>query len=111
MSKSFWGWFFRDHNSLRQITITDVDEAMTRKGRDDGYARLSIRAYASSLRSFLQYAEIRGWCTRGLAALVASPRVYQHENLPAGPSWNDVQRLVATTRDPDPFASGQAITH
>ena len=100
--EDFLGWFFRDHNSLRQITITDVDEAMARKGRDDGYARLSVRAYASSLRSFLRYAESRGWCTRGLAALVASPRVYQHENLPVGPSWSDVQRLVATTEGSRP---------
>jgi site-specific recombinase XerD len=100
--EDFLGWFFRDHNSLRQITITDVDEAMTRKGRDDGYARLSIRAYASSLRSFLQYAESRGWCTQGLAALVASPRVYEHENLPVGPSWSDVQRLVAVTEGSRP---------
>ena len=100
--EDFLGWFFRDHNSLRQITITDVDEAMTRKGRDDGYARLSIRAYASSLRSFLQYAESRGWCTQGLAALVASPRVYQHENLPVGPSWSDAQRLVAATEGSRP---------
>ena len=95
--EDFLAEFFRDHNSLSQITITDVDEAMTRKGLDDGYARLSVRAYASSLRSFLRYAESRGWCTRGLSALIASPRVYQHENLPVGPSWSDVQRLVATT--------------
>lgn len=101
--EDFLGWFFRDHNSLRQITITDIDEAMARKERDDGYARLSVRAYASSLRSFLQYAESRGWCTRGLAALVALPRVYQHENLPVGPSWSDVQRLVATTEGSRPI--------
>ena len=75
---------------------------MARKGRDDGYARLSVRAYAASLRSFLRYAESRGWCTRGLAALVVSPRVYQHENLPVGPSWSDVQRLVATTEGSRP---------
>jgi site-specific recombinase XerD len=100
--EDFLGWFFRDHNSLRQITITDVDEAIARKGRDDGYARLSVRAYASSLRSFLRYAESRGWCTRGLAALVASPRVYQHENLPVGPPWSDVQRLIATTEGSRP---------
>ena len=49
--EDFLRWFFRDHNSLRQITITDVDEAMARKGRDDGYARLSVRAYASTLRA------------------------------------------------------------
>lgn len=30
--EDFLAWFFRDHNSLRQITITDVDEAMARKG-------------------------------------------------------------------------------
>ena len=73
--EDFLGWFFQGHNSLRQITIADLDEAIARKGRDDGYARLSVRAYASSLRSFFRYAESRGWCTRGLAALVASPRV------------------------------------
>ena len=100
--ENFLGWFFQDHNSLHQLTIADLDEAMARKGRDDGYARLSLRAYASSLRSFLRYAESRAWCTRGLAALVASPRVYQHENLPRSPSWNDVQRLVATTEGSRP---------
>ncbi len=100
--EDFLGWFFRGHNSLCQITITDIDEAIARKRRDNGYARLSIRAYASSLRSFLQYAESKGWCTRGLAALVASPRVYQLENLPVGPSWSDVQRLVATTEGSRP---------
>ena len=29
--------------SLRQLTIADLDEAIARKGRDDGYARLSIQ--------------------------------------------------------------------
>jgi hypothetical protein len=40
--EDFLRWFFRDHNSFCQIRISDVDEAITRKGRDDGYARLSI---------------------------------------------------------------------
>jgi site-specific recombinase XerD len=89
--------FFRGHDSLHQLTITDLDEAIARKGRDDGYARLSIQGYATSLRAFLGYAESKGWCSGGLAALVTSPRVYQYENLPLGPSWNDVLRLLATT--------------
>jgi len=100
--EDFLGWFFRGHNSLQQITITDLDEAIARKGRDDGYSRLSVQVYASGLRTFLRYAEGRGWCSRGLAALIASPRVYQHENLPVGPSWNDVQRLIATTEGSRP---------
>lgn len=73
--EDFLAWSFRDHSSLRQIAITDVDEALARKGRDDGYARLSVRAYA---------------------------RVYQHENLPRGPSWNDVQRLLAAAEGSRP---------
>lgn len=100
--EDFLGWFFRDHNSLHQITIADLDEAIARKGRDDGYSRLSVQVYASGLRTFLRYAEGRGWCPPGLAALVASPRVYQHENLPLGPCWNDVQRLIATTEGSRP---------
>ena len=96
-TEDFLRWFLREHNSLQQLTIADVDEAIVRKGRDDGYARLSVQVYASGIRTFLRYAESRGWCSRGLAALVASPRVYQHENLPIGPSWKDVQRLIATT--------------
>jgi integrase/recombinase XerD len=100
--EDFLGWFFRDHNSLHDVTITDLDEAIARKGRDDGYSRLSIQVYASGLRTFLRYAESRGWCPRGVAAVVASPRVYQHEKLPVGPSWNDAQRLIATTEGSRP---------
>jgi len=96
-TEDFLRWFFREHNSLHQLKIADVDEAIARKKRDDGYARLSVQVYASGIRNFLRYAESRCWCSRGLAALVASPRVYQHENLPIGPSWEDVQRLIATT--------------
>ena len=87
---------------MHLLTIADLDEAIARKGRDDGYSRLSAQVYASGLRTFLRYAESRGWCKRGLASLVASPRVYQHENLPVGPSWNDVQHLIATTEGSRP---------
>lgn len=38
-----------------------------------------------------------GWTKPGLAASIHGPRVYQHEQLPLGPSWPDVQRLLAST--------------
>jgi len=95
--------FFRNHKSLRQLTIVDLDEAIARKGRDDGYARRTIRRYVSDLRSFVRYADSRGWCSQGLAAAMTSPRVYRGESLPRGPFWNDVQRLIATTEGDRPI--------
>src|ERR1051325_5964611 len=32
--EDFLQWFFRNHKSLRHLTITDLDEAVVRKGRD-----------------------------------------------------------------------------
>jgi len=94
--------FFYNHRSLSDITIAEIDEAIAQKGRDDGYSRLSIKVYASGIRSFFRHAEGRGWCTRGLANLIESPRVYQYESLPLGPSWDDVQKLIATTEADGP---------
>jgi site-specific recombinase XerD len=101
--EDFLQWFFHNHRSLRQLTIGDLDEAIARKGRDDGYARRSIQIYASDLRTFVRYAESRGWCSQGLAAGIVRPRVYRGESLPRGPFWNDVQRLIATTEGDRPI--------
>ena len=100
--EDFLRWFFRNHGSLRQLTIADLDEAIARKGRDDGYARGTLQGYACALRTFVRYAESKGWCSPGLAAGVVSPRVYRGERLPRGPFWNDVQRLIATTEGEQP---------
>jgi len=100
--EDFLRWFFHNHDSLRQLTIADLDEAIARKGRDDGYARATLQGYAGTVRTFVRYAESKGWCSPGLAAGVVSPRVYRGERLPRGPFWNDVQRLIATTEGDQP---------
>lgn len=101
--EDFLQWFFRNHKSLRHLTIADLDEAVARKGRDAGYARPTIQRYASDLRTFVRYAEGRGWCSQGLAAGIVSPRVYRGESLRRGPFWDDVQRLIATTEGERPL--------
>jgi site-specific recombinase XerD len=87
---------------LDSLTAAQVDQLLTRKVCDDGYARVTIRTYASTLRAFFRYAERQGWCRPGLAAAVMAPRVYPHEALPMGPSWGDVQRLLAAARGDRP---------
>lgn len=83
---------------LDTVTVAQVDELLARKVRDDGYARVTVQTYASTLRAFFRYAEGRGWCRPGLAAAVMAPRVFPHEALPLGPSWADVKRVLAAAQ-------------
>lgn len=83
--------------SLPDISIRHLDEAIAEKGSRDGCRRASIRFYAASLRAFFRYAEPKGWCAPGLADAIMAPRVYRHEGLPSGPSWDVVQKLLRST--------------
>jgi integrase/recombinase XerD len=85
---------------LDTLTVAQVDETLARKVRDEGYARVTIQTYASTLRAFFRYAEGRSWCRPGLAAAIMAPRVFPYEALPEGLSWDDVNRaLVAAQGD------------
>jgi integrase/recombinase XerD len=90
--------------SLATITVCDVDSLLLKKVNEEHYARISIRAYASSLRSFFRYAEMRGWCPAGIAASIMAPRVFQHETLPSGPTWDIVQEILDATAGDHPTA-------
>ena len=68
----------------------------------EGYARVTIQTYASTLRAFFRYAEGRGWCRPGLAAAIMAPRVFPYEALPAGLSWDDVNRALAAAQGDRP---------
>jgi integrase/recombinase XerD len=87
---------------LEALTVAQVDELLARKVRDDGYARVSVRTYASTLRAFFRYAEERGWCRAGLAAAVMAPRVFPHESIPLGPSWDEVNRILTAAQGNQP---------
>jgi site-specific recombinase XerD len=82
---------------FEQVTPLQVDAVVMQKLQKGQMARISVQAYASDLRVFFRYAEIKGWCRCGLAESIHGPRVFAQETLPAGPSWEDVRRLLATT--------------
>lgn len=90
--------------SLETITVSRVDSLLAQKLNKEHYARVSVRAYASALRSFFRYAEMRSWCPVGIAASIMAPRVFQQETLPSGPSWDVVQEIVDATGGDRPIA-------
>jgi integrase/recombinase XerD len=87
---------------LETLTVVQLDELVIKKVRDEEYARSTIQTWASVLRLLLRFAEERGRCRQGLAAALMVPRVYTHEGLPTGPSWDDVKRLLAATEGDRP---------
>lgn len=93
--------FCGGNRTLQDLSILDIDAAIARKGAE-GCTRPSIQTYALVLRAFFRYAEMRGWCKPGLAAAIMPPRVYRGETLPAGPTWEDVGRLLAGTESKQP---------
>jgi len=66
--------------------------------------RTSLRTVATGLRAWFRYCEARGWTKPGLAEAILVPRLYQHESLPLGPTWDQVSRMVDETAGDDPAA-------
>src|SRR5260370_6923752 len=89
--------------SIEKITVSDVDSLLAEKVNEEHYARRSVRDYASSLRSFFRYAEMRGWCVVGIATSIMAPRVFQQETLPSGPAWDMLQEMLHPPPPPHPL--------
>jgi integrase/recombinase XerD len=79
---------------VAEVDWRDVDQILLYKSGHDHLTRRSMQAYAYNLRSFLQYLEDQRQCRLGLAMAVRPIRIYQHETLPVGPSWDTVCRLL-----------------
>lgn len=82
--------------SLQPITPLNIDDVLKKKYLE-GQNRRSLQTYASTLRTFFTHAEGQKWCQSGLAKSIKTSRTYRYEELPQGPSWDDVKKLLATT--------------
>ena len=88
--------------ALQDLQPCDIDGFFERASQRWG--RRSLGSSAKMLRQWLQYAGQRGWCRPRLEDAVEVPRVYRHEDLPLGPSWDTVGRMLAATEGDAPAA-------
>ncbi|WP_155325262.1 tyrosine-type recombinase/integrase [Desulfosarcina ovata] len=65
------------------------------------WGRSSLRTSAKILRSWFGYCESRGWVRFGLSEAILLPRIYRHEGLPLGPTWDAVGRMLIKTNGDD----------
>lgn len=92
--RQFLRWYGIRKKPLKSIQLSDID-AFFAEGRNNGWRRVSVKNMANMLRAFFRYAAMRGWCSPNLAGSIRGPRIFALEALPSGPSWPDVQRLLA----------------
>lgn len=90
--------FFRNLPKLRlnRISISQIERFLKQK-RETGCTREGQSSFIYALRSFFNYGERQGWTKPGIGSQLHGPRKYRYEQLPQGPSWSDVQRLLAMT--------------
>jgi len=87
---------------LTHLTPAHLDAIQIQEIKQGIYTRRTMQRGCGTLRSFFHYAERQGWCKQGIANSIQSPRIYKHETLPSGPSLEDVQRLLKTTKGNSP---------
>jgi integrase/recombinase XerD len=90
---TFLAWYGQRERPFVDVAIQDVDDFLAAKGKAT-WSRRSVAIAAQALRAFFRFAEGQQHCRLGIAALIAGPRVFDQETLPAGPPWADVQVTV-----------------
>jgi site-specific recombinase XerD len=98
--RQFGQWLSTHERPVGDVTVGDVDAFLTSCGHR--WCRVSVATAAKALRAFFRYAEHRQWCTGGIAAAIESPRLFQQETLPTGPTWTEVQQLFSQTNTARP---------
>lgn len=90
----FFEWLGKRGVSLKEVS-PEILAAYFVQNTARGWKKSTVKAYAQSLRVFFRYASRRNWCRPGLAETIQSPRIYSMAALPEGPSWEQIQRLLA----------------
>ncbi|MBX9725293.1 MAG: site-specific integrase [Candidatus Obscuribacterales bacterium] len=89
----FLRWYWPSKSSISSVRLEDIDAYLGSKRTL--WSRKTMCSSAASLRGFFRHAVKRGWCIANIADGIESPPSYSHENIPLGPEWDDVSRLLA----------------
>ena len=95
--ENFLGWLGEQNRSFADVSLEDVDAFLAEQRKTSLVPCVGGQPAPKPCVPSFNYAAVRGWCAASIAAGIDGPRLFQHEGLPVGPSWPDVQRLIATT--------------
>ena len=99
--KPFLGWLVAQDVALSTVSPVVITNYFTGIVADR-WKRTTVSFHVQSLRSFFRYASNRGWCAAGIAESIDAPRVYTYQDLPQGPAWEEVKKLVTSVNGASP---------
>jgi integrase/recombinase XerD len=85
--------------ALEHVVPDDIDEYFRQMAQRWG--RASLRTSSKMLRAWFAHCETREWTRPGLASAILLPRIYRHEGLPLGPTWEEVGGMLTDTAGED----------
>lgn len=91
--KKFLHWCENHNQSVYTVKISDVDTFLASCG-NEGWNRVSVASAAKALKAFFRCAEKCGWPLSPIASAIQGPRLFSQENLPCGPTWEDVSLMI-----------------
>jgi len=99
--KRFLDHYGRTDRSLSALEAQDLDGFLIRLA-DRGWCRRSVITVTNELRPFIRFGAQRAWWPARLVDAMLTPRLYREEQLPIGPTWDDVTRLLASADGDSP---------
>jgi len=91
--QQFLKWCGERNHPWADIQLSEVDAFLSSRN-EKGWCRVSIAASAKALKAFFRFAGQRRWCHAMIAPAIQGPRLFSQENLPSGPTWQEVERLI-----------------
>ena len=86
--------------SLESLSPDHVDTYLKHLGQT--WSRVSLNSTAHALRTWFRYCEKMGRIPAGLADSILAPRIYRHEGLPLGPTWEQVKSIIPDSHGDKP---------
>lgn len=100
--KSFLLWLGEGRREVGAVRIRDIDRYLACGKNTRHWTRRSIYNVAKALRGFFRYGGSREWASPSISAAIHGPRLYALEQLPCGPTWASVTRMLGEFNTDNP---------
>jgi integrase/recombinase XerD len=97
----FLDWVAERQERFENTTLLDVDSFLESQ-RASGSKPHTINAYCIALQVFFRHLNFHGIFVQNFARGIQGPVLSKRNQLPQGPSWRDVRRLLKASQAPSP---------